>query len=248
MASLNLAVTGGGNKFIPPPSVIKKAKSARPAKASRDKEWSRLTVGGTNKQGNVDRIRNLDGYHTPPVAVDMLCDAIPLGHRIWEPANGFNRISDRLEDKGFAVHRSDIFAWTKKTKDIQDFTKIEGLKVPFRGKPFNIVTNPPFIRAAEFVETAMSVLPSGGNLCLLLRLQFLEGAKRKKLFTRYPPTEVLVFSKRLPRMHRFDFDLNAFLAGHSKEPSSALAFAWFVWRKCAKDKEQRAIVPTIRWL
>lgn len=224
------------------------------SKPSRNKEWSRLTVGGTNKQGNIDRIRNLDGYHTPPQAVDALLDAVDLKPRIWEPANGFNRISDVLSSKGYRVHRSDIYKWSNKTSQLCDFTNSEEMEVPFKGKNFDIVTNPPFVKAGAFVEAGMDYLLPGGRLCLLLRLQFLEGQKRKKLFTKYPPEELLVFSARLPRMHRFDFDLQALRKKQEgegkkfKEPGSALAFGWFIWQKQKSDKAQRSVKPTIRWL
>lgn len=104
-------------------------KKAKKAKASN---WASLTVGASSKQNMEDRIRNLDGFHTPSIAVDKLVENYKLMPRIWEPANGFNRISNRLEVHGKTVHRSDIFAWSKKTKDVQDFTG-DKLKVPFKG-------------------------------------------------------------------------------------------------------------------
>jgi hypothetical protein len=197
-----------------------------------------------------DRIRVLDGFHSPKEAVKLLVKHAKLKKRVWECANGYNRISNRLEKRGHKVFRSDIHKWSDKTQKIADFTKTKF--VPFKGKPFDIVTNPPFKIAQEFVESAMDKLPVGGRLYLLLRLQFLEGKRRKKeLFSKYPPMEVIVSSARLPRMHRFDFSLKQ----HRREvekagkkystPTSAMCFCWFVWEKKADAKAQAAIKTVI---
>lgn len=222
-------------------------------KIGRTSEWSRRTVGGSDAKGMLDRIRVLDGYHTPAIATDTLVAEVDLRERIWEPANGFNRISRRLKRRhGRTVFRSDIHRWVPQTKKKLDFTTTKFR--PFKGKPFDIVTNPPFVRGQEFVENAMRLLPVGGKLCLLLRLQFLEGGKRKIMFDRLPPVEVIVFSKRLPRMHRFDFNLkkhkrDTLKAGKKyTKPSSALCFAWFVWEKKANPVAQAGVRTEIRWV
>ena len=57
---------------------------------------------------------------------------------------------------------------------------------------------------------------------MLFRLAFLEGQARYKLFNKYPPKRVYVFSKRLNCAKNGDFN---------KYKSSAIAFAWFIWEK-----------------
>jgi len=222
-------------------------------KQKRDKEWSRRTVGGSSKKGMVDRIRVLDGYHTPKIAVDRLVEEVELKKYVWECANGHNRISDRLTKKHRRlVFRSDIHRWVPEKQKIIDFTDA-GFR-PFKGKTFDIVTNPPFVRGQEFVESAMRLLLPGGKLCLLLRLQFLEGGKRQAMFGKYPPSEVLVFSKRLPRMHRFDYDLEKINRERKRKnlkpivASSALAFAWFVFEKKSSPIAQAGVRTELRWI
>jgi hypothetical protein len=120
--------------------------------------------------------------------------------------------------------------WSKKTDRIKDFMKFK--KIP--NKKMDILTNPPFVRAKDFVETSMKLLRPGRKLALLLRLSFLEGQRRKLMFEKYPPKYVFVFSARLPRMHLFKYK------GH--KGSSLMAFAWFVWEKNYKG-------PTVvEWL
>ena len=57
-----------------------------------------------------------------------------------------------------------------------------------------------------------------------MRIQFLEGKKRKLLFDKSPPSRVYVFSYRLP-----------YLRGDEEQPeTSAMCLCWFVWDKSYK--------------
>ena len=182
------------------------------------------TGGHSSKQNNIDRANVLDGYHTPRVATLALLEREPLFDDVWEPCNGFSRISRVLREKGMRVATSDIYRWHNETmveRDFMDFTDLPG---PFRESGCDIVTNPPFRQAQLIIEKAMELLHDGGKLCLLLRLQFLEGRKRRQMFATYPPVRVLVFSYRLPRMHQF-------LYTGPRAGGSALAFAWFIFQK-----------------
>lgn len=195
--------------------------------------WAHTTVGHSSKGNRAERIRKLDGYHTPRVAVDALIDNIELYEHVWEPANGFSRISRVLEERGFSVSTSDIHRWHRRTQFVQDFLKAKRLPVD----DCDIVTNPPFVHAAGFAERGLRLLKPGGKICLLLRLQFLEGQKRKELFTNNRHgglKEVLVFSKRLPRMRMFRYK--------GENGGSVLAFAWFVFEKGWTKP------PIIRWI
>lgn len=213
------------------------------------RQWARRTVGGSSREGNVARERVLDGYSTPLPAIEALAEAVNLAKRIWEPANGLDAISDPLEAMGHVLYRSDVHRWSAKTKRRIDFVASDvTVPAPLAGKHFDIVTNPPFKRAEAFARNGLALLPEGGSLYLLLRLQFLEGRKRRRMFEEMPPSLVWVFSGRLPRMHRFDFDLDAHRQTKHTEPSSSLAFAWFEWRKMASSKRQRSVDTRVKWL
>ena len=55
----------------------------------------------------------------------------------------------------------------------------------------DIVTNPPYKYALEFVEKALSLIEKGRKVAMFLRIQFLEGQRRRKLFDKEPPkTEI----------------------------------------------------------
>lgn len=83
----------------------------------------------------------------------------------------------------------------------------------------DIITNPPYKYAQEFIEKALELVPEGHKVCMFLKVQFLEGKGRRKLFEKYPPKRVWVSSSRIPCGRNGNF-----------EPS-AVAYAWYVWEK-----------------
>jgi hypothetical protein len=83
-----------------------------------------------------------------------------------------------------------------------------------------ILTNPPYKVAAQFAEHALTLVP---DVFLLLRLAFLESVSRTGLLEHSGLRRVLVFRKRLPRMHRAEWD--------GPKASSSMAFAWMCWRR-----------------
>lgn len=59
-----------------------------------------------------------------------------------------------------------------------------------------------------------------GKVAMFLKLTFLEGQKRRKMFDKYPPKYVYVFSKRKKCALNGEFE---------KMGESAVAYAWFIW-------------------
>ena len=59
-----------------------------------------------------------------------------------------------------------------------------------------IVTNPPYAMAKEFVEHSLDLLETGEYCIMLLKIQFLEGKARRKLFETKQLKHVWVFSER----------------------------------------------------
>lgn len=60
---------------------------------------------------------------------------------------------------------------------------------------------------------------------MFLKLQFLEGKERRKLYDEYPPKVVYVSSSRILCAKNGDFEKMVEGGG------SAVAYAWFVWEK-----------------
>lgn len=81
---------------------------------------------------------------------------------------------------------------------------------------------------------ALELIQPGRKVFMFLKLTFLEGKNRFiKLFSKYPPKTIYVFSERIKCAKNAEF---------SNISSSAVAFAWYVWEKGYQGK------TTIEWI
>ncbi len=156
-----------------------------------------------------------DYYATDPRAVEMLLDQEKFGKSIWEPACGEGHISKVLKAYGYHVESTDL---VERGFGIggQDF-----LKSPyFTSFDGDIITNPPYKYAKQFVDKALEVVKPGNKVAMFLKLNFLASRGRKELFVKHPPQTVYVSSGRL------ECGKNGNFVG-----ASAVDYAWFVWQK-----------------
>lgn len=187
-----------------------------------------FVTNGDNSHSERDRETH-DYYATDPRAVKDLLRFESFSKYILEPACGGGHISKVLEENGYDVKSIDIVnRGYEKQMFTEDFFEH---KVQWFG---DIITNPPYKFAAEFVEHALNLVTEGHKVAMFLKLTFLEGEKRRKLFQNNPPKKILVFTKRI----------NCALNGDEEEfkKSSAVCYAWFIWEKGNKDN------PIIYWI
>lgn len=182
-----------------------------------------MTAGlstGNAKHALADRGNDL--YETPPVAVHALLqhDAVP--DSIWEPACGPGSIVRVLRASGRRVFATDLVDYASPDQDRSGWDFLLERKLPEGIEA--IVTNPPFKIGNEFVTKALSLCPC---VYMLLRLAFIESARRTAILDGGQLARVLVFSNRLPMMHR----AGKGIASVDRQPSSAMAFAWFIWNR-----------------
>lgn len=167
-----------------------------------------------------------DYYATEPRAVELLLQEETFFKKIWEPACGEGHISKVLKAHGYDVVSSDLIdrGYGDETLDFFAYS------IPC---DFDIITNPPYKYAKEFVEHALDLVTEGHKVAMFLKLTFLEGQARKQMFEVYPPEKIYVFSGRVKCAKNGDFDTIG---------SSAVAYAWFVWEKGFKGS------PIIKWI
>lgn len=167
---------------------------------------------------------NTDFYATPPEAVEMLLELENFQNPIWECACGAGHISEVLRNHGFKVRSTDKYnhGFGKK----KDF--LDPMVTLWTG---DVITNPPYKYAQDFVEKALGIIPTGRKVAMFLKILFLEGKRRKKLFLSQPPKVVYVSSSRLRCAKNGDFSVS----------NSAVAYGWFVWIK-GFDGE-----PILKW-
>lgn len=152
----------------------------------------------------------------------MLLELEQFSNNIWEPACGDGSLSKVFETAGYDVYSTDLVY--RGYGGTLDFFVVNE---KFDG---DIITNPPYKYAKEFVEHAIDLIPDGHKVAMFLKLQFLEGKARKKLFEKYPPKIVYVSSSRLLCAKNSDFDRMRENGG------SAVAYCWYIWEKGYKGE------------
>lgn len=180
------------------------------------------TLGASNHT-NKGRSAN-DFYATPPLAIKKLLELEKFSDTIWEPACGMNHITNEFLQAGYTVRTSDIVDMIGDgTVIIEDFLKNDVVR------DMDIITNPPYKYAAEFVEKAIESVADGHKVAMFLKLQFLEGKKRKVLFEKYPPKVIYVASSRFGCSETGEFD-------ETGNIGSAIAYCWYIWEKGYKGE------------
>jgi hypothetical protein len=157
-----------------------------------------------------------DFYPTPPEATLSLLAIERFERRIWEPACGDGAISQVLVDRGFDVVSSDLVDRGYGTPRV-DFLMERKLLAP------DVITNPPFKNAEQFVRHALDL--GARKVAMLMRLAWLEGSARKRLFDTTPLARVHISSRRLTLLRGGDEAVRG--------KGSMIAFAWFVWERDA---------------
>lgn len=167
-----------------------------------------------------------DIYPTPSsVTVGLLDNEIFEGS-ILEPASGSGNISKVLEEYYPDRH---IISSDIRTEGVYGLGGIDFLKqtAEFYNYPENIITNPPYRYATEFVIHAKEI--ASQKVAMLLKLNALAGLDRYKKIWRdrqFPLKKVILLVKRP------DF---------SQKNSPALEYCWVVWEKFHLG------APVIQW-
>lgn len=151
---------------------------------------------GASSHSDAERETN-DYYATNPKALQLLLDklkedSIELNHIIWECACGEGHLSKVLMAEGYDVTSTDLVDRGFGTGNI-NFLEISDC--PFNSS-FDILTNPPYKYAEDFVNKALQLLNVGSKCVMFLKIQFLEGKSRYKLYQENPPKYVYVHSSR----------------------------------------------------
>ena len=194
------------------------------------KDWkgnseSCFVSNGCSNHSRGERAKH-DYYATHPEAVEDLLRVEKFSKAILEPACGEGHISKKLIEHGYTVNSTDKYDYGYGIPNV-DFLKRD---MPIN---FDVITNPPYKYAGEFVEHTLDLIGQGRKAAMLLRIQFLESRGRYPLFQKYPPKRVYVFSKRIRCALNGDFE---------GTKSNAVCYAWFVWEKGFHGE------PVIRWL
>ena len=195
------------------------------------KDWtgnknSTFTCLGASNHVAHDRAE-YDYYATDPKAAELLLEVEPNLDNIWECACGEGHLAKVFAKAGKLSKATDLI-----NRGYGD--EFYNFLIPnayfWNG---DIVTNPPYKYALEFVKQAIKVVAWERKVCMFLKLTFLEGKARKEFFKQYPPKTVYVCSGRIKCALNGDFESTG---------QSAACYAWFVWEKGYKGD------TVIKWI
>lgn len=195
-----------------------------------NKDWdgnkkSVFTTLGTSYFTEEEREIN-DYYATEPKAGILLLELENFNKDIWECACGAGHLSKVFENAGYNVKSTDLIyrGYGEGNVDFLDKNNKE-----WHG---DIITNPPYKYALEFVKKSLEIIPDGNKIAMFLKILFLEGKERKNFFLENPPKVIYVSSSRIKCAKNGNFD---------RYSSSAIAYAWFIWIKGYKG------ITEIKW-
>lgn len=199
-------------------------------------------MGGLNLQmgarnGAKQPRQKEDFYATSPKAVELFLaslkrDGVQLNSDLWECACGQGHISKVLINAGYSVFSSDLInrGYSEQTIDfLKDEISLDLLKT-------DIITNPPYKMAKEFVLRGLDLLQEGNRLILFLKIRFLEGERRfNQIFRNTPPEFVYVHVTRQSCAMDGDFEQYC-------KSSGSECYCWFIFKKGYKGE------PVLRWI
>lgn len=189
-----------------------------------------VQLGATN-HSPLERESN-DYYATEPKAVELLLKHETFLPNIWEPACGEGHVSKVLEKYGYKVKSTDLIdrGYGQGGVDFLNQDTLFAVESLWNG---DIVTNPPYKYAADFVLKSLNCIKQGNKVAMFLKIQFLESASRyAELFSKFPPKRIYVSSRRSNCAKNGEFE---------KYSSNAVCYCWYIWVKGYTGD------PTIKW-
>lgn len=160
-----------------------------------------------------------DYYKTPEHATRPLLSREKFDGIVWECACGDGAISRMLPGE---VISTDLYNRGYGESGVDFLATVKQVN--------HVVTNPPYSLAQKFVAHALRC--ASGKVAMLLKLNFLEGQKRKPFFEATPLRTVYVFANRIS-FNKADV---------KGKGNGLLAYAWFVWEIGYQGK------PTLEWI
>lgn len=173
-------------------------------------------MSSTNR-GTIRQVN--DYYDTPDYTIQSLLDVHEIMYPVLEPCSGNLAIVNML--RGGRVYTNDINpnVPAEKHENYMDITYVPEV--------YTIITNPPFNIALDIIEKALDDIIIGGEVIMLLRLNFLGAQKRKEFWDNAPLKHIYVLSKR-----------PCFINGKS----DSIEYAWFVFERGYKGKANITVI------
>jgi hypothetical protein len=154
-------------------------------------------------------------------------DGLTLTAPIWEPAAGRGDISKVLIRYGYEVKSTDLFPYKDQDIIVEELDFFSCLSLG--GKPGTIFTNPPFNAQEEFLTHALSF---GVDVVFFVRLSFLSSIRRFRIYEKYKPAYVYVYSARA----------RCYKNGDIKKGLNMIDYCLIMWKPPYKNE------TIVRWI
>lgn len=188
---------------------------------------------GKNFSLNSTKRNKNDYYQTPYSMTRQLLEVENFEGNILEPCCGAGAIVKVLRDYDKSVDYCDLnneFSLTGIFKNFKDFINDDFDRYD------NIITNPPYSLAKEFILKAKQI--TNNKIAMLLPLNYLHGVTRYNeiyLDRKFPLKAVYIFC-RYGMLEETIRDDGTYRTG-------MMVYAWYIW-----DKSYKLGEPIIRWL
>ena len=148
----------------------------------------------------------------------------PISGTVWDPACGFGRIVGQASSLNLASVGTDVVRRSELCSQVFDFFSPEAMSFSNEHEDINIVTNPPFGRAEDFVRRALEIVKPGYKVAAVLPIVWLAGFSTKRAWLpRSPLLRVFPISPR-PSMPPG----RAILEGQ-RPGNGTKDYCWLVW-------------------
>jgi Ftsk gamma domain len=194
--------------------------------------------------------RGDDFYQTPVEAIRALLAVERFGPKVFEPFCGLGAISKPLEAAGYELLLNDLndrgcLTCDGVVQNTADFLTLEADWLEAQGfAGCDIVSNPPFGQVNACLFHALTKFRPR-KMAMLLNLNALCGAddeERNFWMETWLPARILVFTRRLPMMHRDGWD--------GPVSGSQMNCAWFIWEAgpdAARPYGGQTLLQRIDW-
>lgn len=175
-----------------------------------------------------------DWYVEPEICSEALFIVEKFDGSIWDPACGMGRIINSAHNAGYETVGTDLNPKSSSNHEPFDFLKDE---VPI--DKHNIVSNPPFGVAEDFVLKAIDEVKFGGKVAMILPLVWMAGFSTKRSWLPLSPLR-----RVYPISPRPSMPPAAVIMSGEKPGNGTKDFAWFVWEKGYEGQAEIAFMNT----
>jgi len=162
-----------------------------------------------------------DWYVEPTECSLALFDLEQFDGTIWDPACGMGNIISSAKRSGLPAIGTDLV-----NRGVHCSKQMNFLENDADFEFSNIVSNPPFGLAEEFVKKSIEIVPQGGKVAMILPMVWLSGFSSKRDWLPGSP-----LSKYFSISPRPSMPPGAVIKAGVKAGNGTKDFAWFVWQK-----------------